>query len=88
MSDIQGWAMKRENFKTLKKSTHEFFICLLVINEKHMNNHFLLCQFEIYVLKRTPSRWLPFQRTHSSSRDLKLFMTSRGISTGIAATSS
>jgi len=44
---IQGWAMKRENFKTLKKkSTHEFFIYLLVINEKHMNSHFVLCQFE------------------------------------------
>ena len=38
--------MKRENFKTLKKSTHEFFICLLVINEKHMNSHFVLCRFE------------------------------------------
>ena len=38
--------MKRENFKTLKKSTHEFFICLLVINEKLMNSHFVLCQFE------------------------------------------
>ena len=23
-----------------------FFICLLVINEKHMNSHFGLCQFE------------------------------------------
>jgi hypothetical protein len=44
---IQGWAMKRENFKTLKKKlTHELFICLLVINEKHMNSHFVLCQFE------------------------------------------
>ena len=31
--NIQGWAMKWENFKTLKKLTHEFFICLLVINE-------------------------------------------------------
>ena len=38
--------MKRENFKTLKKSTHEFFIYLLVINEKHINSHFVLCQFE------------------------------------------
>ena len=45
-SQIQGWAMKRENFKTLKKSKREFFICLLVINEKHMNSHFVLCQFE------------------------------------------
>ena len=23
-----------------------FFICLLAINEKHMNSHFVLCQFE------------------------------------------
>ena len=37
--------MKRENFKTLKKSTQEFFY-LLVINEKHMKSHFVLCQFE------------------------------------------
>ena len=44
--NVQGWAMKRENFKTLKKSTHEFFICLLVINKKHINSHFVLCQFE------------------------------------------
>jgi len=35
--------MKRENFKTFKKSTHEFFICLLVINENQMNSHFVLC---------------------------------------------
>jgi len=33
-------------FQKLKKSTHEFFICLWVINEKHMNSHFVLCQFE------------------------------------------
>jgi len=32
--------------KHKKKSTHEFFICLLVINEKHMNSHFVLCHFE------------------------------------------
>ena len=38
--------MKWENFKTLKISTIEFFICLLVINEKIMNSHFVLCQFE------------------------------------------
>jgi len=43
---------------------------------------------KIYVLKITPSRWLPFRRMHSSSRDLKTFMTSRSISTGIEATSS
>jgi len=30
----------------IKKLTHEFFICLLAINEKHMNTHFVLCQFE------------------------------------------
>jgi len=29
---------------------------------------------KIYVLKITPSRWLPFRRKHSSSRDVKLFM--------------
>ena len=34
---------KSQNIK--KKSTHEFFICL-AINEKHMNSHFVLCQFE------------------------------------------
>ena len=34
-------------FQNIKiKSTHEFFICLLVINEKRMNRHFVLCQFE------------------------------------------
>jgi len=38
--------MKRENFQTLNKSTHEFFIYLFVMNEKHMNSHFVLCQFE------------------------------------------
>jgi len=38
--------MKRENFKILKKSSQEFFIYLLVINEKHTNDHFVLCQFE------------------------------------------
>ena len=38
--------MKRENFKTLKKIDNEFLICLLVINEKHMNSHFVLYQFE------------------------------------------
>ena len=43
---IQGWAMKRKNYKTLQKSTHEFFICLLALNEKLMNSHFVLCQFE------------------------------------------
>ena len=43
---------------------------------------------KISVLNVTPSRWLLFQRTHSSSWDLKLFMTFRSISTGIAATSS
>jgi len=35
---------KFQNIK--KKSTHEFFICLLVINENHMNSRFVLCQFE------------------------------------------
>jgi len=35
---------KYQNIK--KKSTHEFFICLLVINEKLMNSYFVLCQFE------------------------------------------
>jgi len=43
---VQGRAMKWENFKTLKKLMHGFFIFLLVINEKHMNSHFVLCQFE------------------------------------------
>ena len=39
--------MKRENFENIKKIQHmNFFICLLVINEKHMNSHFVLCQFE------------------------------------------
>lgn len=76
---------KSQNIK--KKSTHEFFICL-AINEKHMNSHFVLCQFENSVLKLTPSRWLPFRCTHSSSRDMKLLMTSHSVPTGIAATSS
>ena len=35
---------KLQNIK--KKSTHEFFICLLAIKEKLMNSHFVLCQFE------------------------------------------
>jgi hypothetical protein len=73
---------KFQNIK--KKSTHEFFICLLVINEKHMNSHFVLSQSENLI---TSSRWLPFRCTQSSSQDLKLFMTSRSISTRIAATS-
>ena len=29
-----------------KKMRHVNFLCLLVINEKHMNSHFVLCQFE------------------------------------------
>ena len=38
--------MKRGNFKILNKSSNEFFVYLLVINEKHINGHFVLCQFE------------------------------------------
>ena len=46
--------MKRENFKTLKKSTHEFFIYLLVINEKHMIAILFYATLKIYVLKKRP----------------------------------
>ena len=45
---VQGWAMKREIFKRLKKKINTWiFICLFVINEKLMNSTFVLCQFEI-----------------------------------------
>ena len=74
------------NFQNI--STHEFFICLLVINEKRMNSHFVLCQSENLCFENNVLKMASFQRAHSSSRDLKLSMTSRGISTGIAATSS
>ena len=77
---------KFQNIK--KKSTHGFFIYLLVINEKRMNSHFVLCQFENLCFESNALKMASFRRTHSSSRDLQLFMTSRSISTGIAATSS
>ena len=41
-----GLGNETRKFQNIKKSTHEFFICLLVINEKRMNSHFVLCQFE------------------------------------------
>src|SRR5215471_13490604 len=68
---IQGWAMKRENLKTLKRNRHvNFFICLLVINEKHMNSHFVLCQFENLCFENNALKMASVS-THSSSRDLE-----------------
>ena len=74
--------MKRENFKTLRKSTHEFLIYLLVINEKHTNSDFTLCQFENLCFENNALK----MASAFLKPGLKLFMTSRSISTGIAAT--
>ena len=42
-----GLGNETGKFQNIKKiDTWNFFICLLVINEKHMNSHFVLCQFE------------------------------------------
>jgi len=50
---IKGWYIltytglgnETGKFQNIRKN-RQFFICLLVINEKHMNSHFVLCHFE------------------------------------------
>jgi hypothetical protein len=42
-----GLGKETGKFRNMKKKlTHEFFICLLIINDKRMNGHFVLCQFD------------------------------------------
>ena len=42
------------NGKISKQKTDTWIFCLLVINEKHMNNHFVLCHFENLSWKQRP----------------------------------
>jgi len=62
--DVQGWAMKREDFKAWQKSIHESFIYLLVINGKHMNSHFVLCRFENLCFENNALK-MAFVSTHA-----------------------
>jgi hypothetical protein len=47
-SENTGLSNETGKFQNIKKND-KFFICLLVINEKRMNSHFVLCQFEKFM---------------------------------------